>query len=136
MKLVVYADGASRGNPGPAAIGASIRDENGVELATVSERIRRATNNVAEYRAAIQGVRKAKQLGATNVDLRMDSELIVRQLAGIYRVKHPALQPLFVALMAELGPVAWSVGHVPRSENTRADALANAALDGRQLDDA
>jgi ribonuclease HI len=136
MKLVVYADGASRGNPGPAGIGASICDDAGIELATVSERIGRATNNVAEYRGAIEGVRKAKLLGATNIDLRMDSELVVRQLAGIYRVKHPALQPLYATLMGELDPVGWSVGHIPRAENARADALANAALDGRVLDDA
>ena len=135
MKLVVYADGASRGNPGPAAIGASIRDETGVELATVSERIGRATNNVAEYRAAIEGIRKAKVLKATNIELRMDSELVVRQVAGIYRVKHPALQPLHATLMSELEPVAWSIGHVPRAQNSRADALANAALDGKRLDD-
>ncbi len=136
VKLIVYADGASRGNPGPAAIGASIRDETGVELATVSERIGRATNNVAEYRAAIEGVRKAKLLNATNLDLRMDSELIVRQLAGVYRVKHPALQPLYATLVAELDRVGWSVEHVPRAQNARADALANAALDGKTLDDA
>jgi ribonuclease HI/probable phosphoglycerate mutase len=135
MKLIVYADGASRGNPGPAAIGASIRDETGVELATVSERIGRATNNVAEYRAAIEGVRKAKVLRATNIELRMDSELVVRQLAGMYRVKHPALQPLYTTLMGELEAVAWSVGHVPRAQNARADALANAALDGKNIDD-
>jgi ribonuclease HI len=135
VKLIVFADGASRGNPGPAAIGASIRDETGVELATVSERIGRATNNVAEYRGAIEGVRKAKLLNASNIELRMDSELVVRQVAGIYRVKHPALQPLHATLMRELEPVAWSVGHVPRAQNARADALANAALDGRRLDD-
>ena len=135
MKLIIYADGASRGNPGPAAIGASIRDETGVELATVSERIGRATNNVAEYRAAIEGVRKAKVLKATNIELRMDSELVVRQLAGMYRVKHPALQPLYTTLMGELEAVAWSVGHVPRAQNARADALANAALDGKNIDD-
>jgi ribonuclease HI len=135
VKLVVYADGASRGNPGPAAIGASIRDETGIELATVSERIGRATNNVAEYRGAIEGVRKAKLLKATNIDLRMDSELVVRQVAGIYRVKHPALQPLHATLMRELEPVAWSIGHVPRAQNARADALANAALDGKPLND-
>ncbi|MEX0781498.1 MAG: GNAT family N-acetyltransferase [Dehalococcoidia bacterium] len=135
MKLIVYADGASRGNPGPASIGASVRDETGTELATVSERIGHATNNVAEYRAAIEGVRKAKTLGATNLELCMDSELIVRQLAGMYRVKHPALQPLYATLMAELEEVAWSVGHVPRAQNARADALANAALDGKRVDD-
>lgn len=136
VKLIVFADGASRGNPGPAAIGASIRDETGVELAMVSERIGRGTNNQAEYRAAIAGVRKARELGATGIDLRMDSELVVRQLLGVYRVKNPALQPLHGTLLRELeeaGP--YSVGHVPRARNARADALANAALDGKRVDD-
>lgn len=132
MRLTVYADGASRGNPGPAAIGASIQDAAGNELAAVSERIGHGTNNQAEYRAAIAGVRAARTLGATGIDLRLDSELVVRQLAGLYRVKNIALQPLFAALLAELeatGP--YTVGHVPRARNARADALANAALDAR-----
>jgi probable phosphoglycerate mutase len=135
VKLVVYADGASRGNPGPSAIGASVQDVDGQELGAVSATIGRGTNNQAEYRAAIEGVRKARSLGATAIDLRMDSELIVRQLSGRYRVKNAALTPLFAALVEELeaaGP--YSVGHVPRERNKRADALANAALDGTRLD--
>ncbi len=132
MRLTVYADGASRGNPGPAAIGATIRDATGQELATVSERIGVGTNNQAEYRAAIAGVRLARSLGATALDLRMDSELVVRQLSGQYRVKNAALQPLFQALLAELEAIGgYTVGHVPRERNARADALANAALDAR-----
>ncbi|MCK9518097.1 MAG: ribonuclease HI family protein [Dehalococcoidia bacterium] len=130
MKLIVYADGASRGNPGRAAIGASVQDVSGAELATVSETIGIATNNQAEYRAAIEGVRAARKAGATGIELRMDSELVVRQLTGQYRVKNVALQPLFAALVQELeatGP--YTVGHVPRAHNARADALANAALD-------
>jgi len=129
MKLVVYADGASRGNPGPAAIGVSVRDTNGTELATVSEVIGIATNNQAEYRAAIEGVRLARRLGATGIELRMDSELVVRQLAGVYKVRNPGLQPLFVELVRELEAIGpYTVAHVPRSLNRRADALANAAL--------
>ena len=132
MRFTVYADGASRGNPGPAAIGASVRDAGGRELATVSERIGRATNNAAEYRAAIAGVRAAAELGASAIDLRLDSELVVRQLSGRYRVKHPLLRPLFAALVEALEAVGpYSVGHVPRARNARADALANEALDGR-----
>lgn len=135
MRLTVFADGASRGNPGPAAIGATIRDHTGQEIGTVSERIGVGTNNQAEYRAAIAGVRLARQLGATALDLRMDSELVVRQLSGQYRVKNAALQPLFQALVAELEAIGgYTVGHVPRERNARADALANAALDARQLD--
>lgn len=130
MRLSVYADGASRGNPGPAAIGASVRDAAGRELTTVSERIGRATNNVAEYRAAIAGVRAAAELGASAIDLRLDSELVVRQLSGRYRVKHPLLRPLFAALVEALEAVGpYTVGHVPRARNARADALANEALD-------
>lgn len=134
MKLVVYADGASRGNPGPSSIGASIQDRDGLELATVSQQTGIGTNNQAEYRAAIAGVRKARELGATGIELRMDSELVVRQLTGQYRVRNVALQPLFNALVQELelaGP--YTVGHVPRARNARADALANAALDGKQV---
>jgi ribonuclease HI len=135
VKLVVYADGASRGNPGPSAIGATVQDIDGQELATVSATIGRGTNNQAEYRAAIEGVRKARSLGATAIDLRMDSELVVRQLSGRYRVKNAALAPLFATLVQELeatGP--YSVGHVPRERNRRADALANAALDGKRVE--
>ena len=132
MRLTVYADGASRGNPGPAAIGASVRSAAGSELATVSEAIGRATNNVAEYRAAIAGVRAAAELGASSIDLRLDSELVVRQLAGRYRVKNAALRPLFAALIEALESVGpYTVGHVPRARNARADALANEALDAQ-----
>lgn len=135
MRLVVYADGASRGNPGPASIGASVQDETGHELATVSRTIGISTNNQAEYRAAIEGIRSARQLGATAIDLRMDSELVIRQLSGRYRVKNVGLQPLYATLVRELeetGPA--TIGHVTRDLNRRADALANAALDGRVLD--
>ncbi len=135
VKLVVYADGASRGNPGPASIGATVQDESGHELATVSRVIGIGTNNQAEYRAAIEGVRTARQLGATAIDLRMDSELVIRQLTGRYRVKNVGLQPLYAALVRELeetGPA--TIGHVPRELNKRADALANAALDGKAVD--
>ncbi len=131
----MYADGASRGNPGPASIGASVQDEDGTELATVSQRLGIGTNNQAEYRAAIEGVRKARELGATGIELRMDSELVVRQIIGRYRVKNAALIPLFATLIQELeatGP--YTIGHVPREQNRRADALANAALDGKVLD--
>lgn len=134
MKLVVYADGASRGNPGPSSIGATIQDTDGVELATVSERIGLGTNNQAEYRAAIEGVRKARALGATALELRMDSELVIRQIIGRYRVKNPGLQPLFSTLVQELNDLGpYVVAHVPRERNKRADQLANFALDGKPV---
>ena len=130
MRLTVYADGASRGNPGPAAIGASVQSSTGDELATVSETIGQTTNNVAEYRAAIAGVQAAHDLGATSIDLRLDSLLVVRQVAGRYRVKNAALRPLFASLVEALEAVGpYTVGHIPRARNARADALANEALD-------
>ena len=135
MHLIVYADGASRGNPGAASIGASVQDEEGVELATVSRTLGIATNNQAEYRAAIAGVQEARRLGATAIELRMDSELVIRQLLGQYRVKNVGLKPLFAALQAELDALGpYTLRHVPRAQNTRADALANAALDRRPID--
>lgn len=129
VKLYVYADGASRGNPGPAAIGVSIVDDTGNELGAISESLGIATNNQAEYRAAIEGVRLARKLGAEAIELRVDSELLARQLEGRYRVKNPQLRPLFEQLLAELnGFREWRVRHIPREENRRADALANAAF--------
>lgn len=128
--VLVYADGASRGNPGPASIGAVVLTTDGRVLAEVSEAIGRATNNVAEYRALIAALGRAQALGARRVTVRMDSELVVRQLKGIYKVKHPAMVPLYqqtVALLRQFAGV--EVAHVPRESNRVADALANRALD-------
>ncbi len=129
-RVVAYADGASRGNPGPAAIGAVLLDEAGRELYTISQPIGVATNNQAEYRAAIAAVEAALALGARRLELRMDSELVVRQLQHRYRVRDPALRRLFARLV-ELRRrfQEFSVRAIPRSENRRADALANLALD-------
>lgn len=129
-KWVVYADGASRGNPGEAAIGAVVYDESGEERATVSRRLGRATNNEAEYQAAIAGLEAAQELGGGKVELRMDSELVVRQLLGVYRVKNARLKPFYeriLVLKREFS--AFSVQSVPRARNKRADQLANLALD-------
>jgi ribonuclease HI len=123
-------DGASRGNPGPAAIGVSLEDETGCEIATHSEAIGRATNNVAEYTAVIRALEMLAERGARRVELLLDSELIVRQLQGSYRVKSPNMEPLHAAarrLLARYDQVV--IRHVPRAENRRADALANQALD-------
>ncbi len=128
MRLCVFTDGASRGNPGPAAIGVAIETENGVEIAAFGKSIGRATNNVAEYRAAIEGVRRAKELGADAVELYVDSELLARQLSGAYRVRNPKLRPLYEELVKEVqGLREFSVQHVPREQNRRADQLAKAA---------
>ncbi len=135
LRLVAYTDGASRGNPGAAAFGAVVLDATGAELRAISEPIGVATNNVAEYRGAIAAVQAALELGASALDLRMDSELIVRQLEGRYRVRNAGLKPLFAQLRGLLDQLdAVAIRHVPREQNRRADALANAALDGRSSD--
>ena len=128
MILIVYSDGACRGNPGPMAIGASIQDDRGTELATVSQLLGMGTNNIAEYRAAIEGLKAAISLGTKEIELRMDSELVVRQINGLYKVKHAALKPLHAEVLGLLKTCAWfAVAHVPREENQRADDLANLA---------
>jgi ribonuclease HI len=129
-KWLVYADGASRGNPGPAAIGAVVYDESGAELHTVSRAIGRATNNEAEYRAAIAGLEAALALGAKEIELRMDSELVVRQVSGRYKVRNPGLKPLFGRVKdLQWRFASFEVNHVRREANRRADQLANQALD-------
>jgi len=127
---VVYTDGASRGNPGPAAIGAVIFDDKDRERHRISEAIGKATNNEAEYRAAIAGLEAALALGARDVELRMDSELVVRQLDSRYRVRNPGLKVLF----ARMKDLRWRFASftaiaIPREENALADKLANQALD-------
>jgi len=127
---ITFSDGASRGNPGPASIGSVVIDPKGIERATVSEVIGITTNNVAEYRGLIAGLEKALELGARRVEARMDSQLVVRQATGQYRIKHPGLIPLALRLQ-ELRKQfdELSFLHVPREQNKLADALANAALD-------
>ena len=132
-ELLIYCDGGARGNPGPAAIGAVVLDPSTdppTRLATVSESIGVATNNVAEYRALIAGLEAAREFPARRVRIRADSQLIVRQLEGSYRVKQPHLRPYFERareLLAAYEDV--DLAHVRREENIEADALVNAALD-------
>jgi ribonuclease HI len=131
--VVVYCDGGARGNPGPAAIGAVVLDPSTDpprRLEVVSERIGVATNNVAEYRALIAGLEAAAPFHARRICVRADSMLVVQQLLGAWKVKQEHLRPLFQqarALLAEYDDV--DLQHVPRRENTDADALVNAALD-------
>ena len=126
----MFADGASRGNPGPSSIGAAIFDASGREIHTVSKRIGHATNNEAEYQAAIAGLEAAVALGAKCIRLRMDSELVVRQLEHRYKVRNARLQPLFVRVLALRRQFeSFEVESVPRAMNKRADQLANQALD-------
>jgi ribonuclease HI len=128
--VVVHVDGGARGNPGPAAIGVVVSGPDGEVLDEVAERIGVATNNVAEYRALLRGLERAAALGAREVDLVNDSELVARQLTGAYKVKHPAMKPLYHQAMSALGGFdRWSIRSVPRAENARADALVNEALD-------
>ena len=129
--LTIHVDGGARGNPGPAAIGVVVAGPDGEVLDEVAERIGVATNNVAEYRAVLRGLERAAALGAREVDLVNDSELVAKQLTGAYRVKHPAMKPLYEEARAALRAFAqWKIRSVPRAENARADALVNEALDG------
>lgn len=132
MKVIVEADGGSRGNPGPAGYGAVVRDKlTGETLAERKGFIGVATNNVAEYQGLIAGLRAAQELNAETVDVRMDSKLVVEQMSGRWKIKHPSMQPL--ALEAQ--QVARGFGRItyewiPRERNRQADRLANEAMDG------
>jgi len=131
-RLVVHVDGGARGNPGPAAIAAVIADPEGNVLEERSETIGRATNNVAEYRALLLGIERAQALGARELDLVGDSELVARQVRGEYRVKDPSLRELHSRVAGQLsGFDRWKIRNVPRAENARADALVNEALDAQ-----
>ena len=130
LELIAWVDGGSHGNPGPAAIGVVVSGPDGEVLDEVAERIGVATNNVAEYRAVLLGLARALELGATEVEIIGDSELVAKQLTGAYKVKHPAMKPLYdEAVSALRGFDRWSIRSVPRAENARADALVNEALD-------
>jgi ribonuclease HI len=131
MRVVVHVDGGARGNPGPAAVGAVVASEgDGSVLAERGEYIGETTNNVAEYRALLLGLELARDVGATEVEVVNDSELVARQIGGEYKVKSPGLKPLFHETMETLRTFdAWSVSNVPRAQNARADELVNLALD-------
>jgi ribonuclease HI len=126
----VNVDGGSRGNPGPAAIAAVVTDPAGEELAERAETIGEATNNVAEYRALLLGIELARELGADEVEFVGDSKLIVEQVKGNWKVKQDHLRPLHTRARDALREVpSWSIRHVKRGENERADELLNDALD-------
>ena len=130
MKVVIHVDGGSRGNPGPAASAAVLSTPDGEVVDEASEFLGVATNNVAEYRGVLLGLERAKQLGATEVEVVNDSELVARQINGQYKVKHPDMKPLFLQARAALdGFEKWSIRNVPRAKNADADALVNQALD-------
>jgi ribonuclease HI len=127
--LVIYADGGSRGNPGPAAIGVVILDRSGKILRETARRVGRATNNQAEYLALIEGLKLAREMGAEEVSVQMDSELVVRQVNGRYALRSPSLRPLFQQVRElQASFRSFTITHVPRAHNRRADALLNQAL--------
>ena len=131
MKRVrIWVDGASRGNPGPAAIGVLIKDGQGRLIARISQRIGTTTNNQAEYRAIIAALEKAIRLGTRRVEVNSDSELVVKQINGKYRVKKAALKPLYQQVKQLQGLLeGFTITYIPRQQNTEADKLANIALD-------
>jgi ribonuclease HI len=129
-KVTVNVDGGARGNPGPAAIGVVLRDGGGEILEERGERIGRATNNVAEYRALLAGIELASAHGASELELIGDSELIVRQVEGRYKVKDATMRELHTKVKQALGGFErWSIQHVRREMNADADRLVNQALD-------
>jgi ribonuclease HI len=129
-KLIIYTDGGARGNPGPAGIGAVAYNEQGEIVFEISEYIGEATNNQAEYQAAVAAIEKAKEAGAKQLYFYLDSELIVKQLNGEYKIKNKDLQPLFVKIYnksLDFQKVEWK--HVRREKNKEADRLVNSAID-------
>ena len=133
MRVVVHVDGGARGNPGPAAAAAVVSTPDGEVLDEAAVTIGRATNNVAEYRGLLLGLERARALGATEIDVVNDSELIAHQVNGRYKVKHPDMKPLHAEALAALrGFERWSIKPVPRAQNAEADALVNQALDGER----
>jgi ribonuclease HI len=131
VKVVVNVDGGARGNPGPAAIAAVVQEPDGGVLEERGERIGRATNNVAEYKALLLGIEMAGALGAKELDLVGDSELIVKQVKGEYKVKDATMRELHAEVKKALSEFdSWSIRHVRREHNAEADRLVNEALDG------
>jgi ribonuclease HI len=130
VKVVVNVDGGARGNPGPAAVAAVATSPEGEALGERNAYIGEATNNVAEYRALLLGLELARELGADQVEVVNDSELVARQIGGEYKVKHAGLKPLYREAMDALREFeGWAVRPVRREQNTRADELVNEALD-------
>jgi ribonuclease HI len=132
VKVVVHVDGGARGNPGPAAAAAVVAsvDDGGEVLDEATEYLGEATNNVAEYRGLLLGLTRAAALGADEVEVINDSELIAKQVNGEYKVKHEAMKPLHAAALQALRAFErWSIRSVPRAQNADADALVNQALD-------
>jgi ribonuclease HI len=126
----LYTDGASRGNPGPAGAGVLLLDEKGRPILELNRFLGKATNNEAEYQALIAGLEAAEKLGVSRLQIFLDSELVVKQLQGEYRVRNPRLQPLFDEVASRLQRFSrYAIMYVPRDRNQAADRLANEAVD-------
>ena len=131
-EIVIYSDGAARGNPGPAGAGAVLKDSGGKVRSEVCRYLGEMTNNQAEYHALLLALKEAKRLGATRLRIYADSELVVRQINGDYRVKNQGLKPLFQEAMTRLRGVGiYTIEYLPREKNKRADKLANLAIDAQ-----
>ena len=129
-KLILYTDGASRGNPGEAGAGIQIQDSHGHEIFAHGTYLGQCTNNVAEYQALLMGLTEAGKLGDRHISIFLDSELIVRQVTGRYKVKNANLKPIYNKVMQQLAAFSsYEINHVPRSRNKRADQLANEGID-------
>jgi ribonuclease HI len=135
VRVVVHVDGGARGNPGPAAAAAVLTDaETGAELASATAFLGETTNNVAEYRGVLLGLARARELGATAVEVVNDSELVAKQVNGEYKVKHPDMKALHAEALQAFGAFdSWSIRSVPRAQNADADALVNQTLDAQVL---
>ncbi len=130
MKAVLFADGAARGNPGPAGAGAVLLDGDGRVVAELTKYLGRTTNNVAEYSALILGLEEARRRGVDDIDVRMDSRLVVEQMRGLWKIRHPNMKPLALRAGELLASFRTrSIRHVPRDDNAIADALSNRAID-------
>jgi ribonuclease HI len=130
VKLVVHVDGGARGNPGPAAAAAVLSTPGGDVVDEAYELLGVVTNNVAEYRGLLLGLERARALGADEVEVVNDSELVAKQVNGQYKVKHADMRPLHARAIESLGEFRrWSIRSVPRAQNADADALVNQALD-------
>ena len=129
-RMQLFCDGASRGNPGTAGAGAVLKDASGKLLERLGKYLGHATNNVAEYHGLLLGLRRARDLGAEEIDIAADSELLVKQIKGEYKVRNPGLRELHQAAKVLLGEFrAWSIRHVYREDNTEADEMSNRAID-------
>lgn len=134
MKAILNTDGGARGNPGPAGIGVVVKDEDGIVIDEIARPLGRTTNNVAEYEALIAGLKLALDHGVTELEVHIDSELVVHQLEGKWKIKNERLRGLAVTAQTLLGRFeAVTIKHVRRSQNTHADQLANRAMDEAEV---